>query len=112
MHLQRQGLSPLRIRSEGFHRHHQPPCPGRHVRAACQGTAGQPHGVHTLRGVIEDTERFTGCAIERANVDKGYGGHGTENPRRVFISSQKRAVLGIIRRELRRRSIIERIMAT
>jgi hypothetical protein len=51
-----------------------------------------------------------GCAIERAYFDKGYRGHGTENPRRVFISGQKRGVFGVIKRELRRRSAIEPII--
>lgn len=69
-----------------------------------------PYDGHTLSDVIEDTERLTGCAIERAYVDKGYRGHGTENPRRVFISGQKRGVFGIIKRELRRRSAIEPII--
>ena len=45
-----------------------------------------PYDGHTLGDVIDDTERLTGCAIERAYVDKGYRGHSTENPRRVFIS--------------------------
>jgi transposase, IS5 family len=69
-----------------------------------------PYDVHTLRDVIEDTERLTGCPIERAYVDKGYRGHDTENPRRVFISGQKRGVFGVIKRELRRRSAIEPII--
>jgi transposase, IS5 family len=66
---------------------------------------------HTLRDVIEDTEKLTGCAIERAYVDKGYRGHDAQNPRRVFISGQKRGVFGIIKRELRRRSAIEPVIA-
>jgi IS5 family transposase len=33
-----------------------------------------------------------------------------QNPRRVFISGQKRGVFGIIKRELRRRSAIEPII--
>src|SRR3954462_2618790 len=69
-----------------------------------------PYDGHTLRDVIEDTERLTGCAIERAYADKGYRGHSTENPRRVFISGQKRGVFGIIKRELRRRSAIAPII--
>jgi hypothetical protein len=32
----------LRVRGQGFDRHHQCPRPGRPVRAPCQGTAGQP----------------------------------------------------------------------
>ena len=69
-----------------------------------------PYDGHPLRDVIEDTEALTGCPIERAYVDKGYRGHSTENPRRVFISGQKRGVFGIIKRELRRRSAIEHII--
>ena len=35
------------------------------------------------------------------------GGHDAPDPRRVFISGQKRGVFGVIKRELRRRSAIE-----
>src|SRR6476659_8725334 len=45
-----------------------------------------------------------------AYVDKGYRGHSTANPRRVFISGQKRGVFGAIKRELRRRSAIEAVI--
>ena len=69
-----------------------------------------PYDGHTLRDVIEETETLTGCAIERAYVDKGYRGHARENPRRVFISGQKRGVFGVIKRELRRRSAIEPVI--
>ncbi|MGY3396298.1 hypothetical protein ACVWW6_008889 [Bradyrhizobium sp. USDA 3311] len=69
-----------------------------------------PYDGHTLRDVIERTESLTGCPIERAYVDKGYRGHDTQNPRRVFISGQKRGVFGVIKRELRRRSAIEPII--
>jgi len=63
-----------------------------------------------LRNVIDRTETLTGCPIERAYVDKGYRGHDAQNPRRVFISGQKRGVFGVIKRELRRRSAIEPII--
>ena len=69
-----------------------------------------PYDGHTLRNVIERTESLTGCPIERAYVDKGYRAHDTQNPRRVFISGQKRGVFGVIKRELRRRSAIEPII--
>ena len=81
--------------------------PGGQFVLHAKALPGNPYDGHTLRDVIEDTERLTGCAIERAYVDKGYRGHGTENPRRVFISGQKRGVFGVIKRELRRRSAIE-----
>src|SRR5947209_12139350 len=69
-----------------------------------------PYDGHTLRDVIDGTETLTGCAIERGYVDKGYRGHDAQNPRRVFISGQKRGVFGVIKRELRRRSAIEPII--
>lgn len=71
---------------------------------------GNPYDGHTLKDMIAATERLTGCSIERAYVDKGYRGHDTENPHRVFISGQKRGVFGIIKRELRRRSAIEAVI--
>src|SRR6201994_1992392 len=42
--------------------------------------------------------------------DRGYRGHDAANPRRVFISGQKRGVFGVIKRELRRRSAIEAVI--
>ena len=71
---------------------------------------GNPYDGHTLAAVIAATERLTGRTIERAYVDKGYRGHDTENPRRVFISGQKRGVHSVIKRELRRRSAIEPVI--
>ena len=68
---------------------------------------GNPYDGHTLRAVIEDTQRLTSRDIERAYGDKGYRGHDAPNSRRVFISGQKRGVFGSIKRELRRRSAIE-----
>jgi transposase, IS5 family len=71
---------------------------------------GNPYDGHTLAAAIEATESLTGCAIERAYVDKGYRGHDTANPRRVFISGQKRGVFGVVKYELRRRSAIEAVI--
>jgi IS5 family transposase len=71
---------------------------------------GNPYDGHTLKAVIEETQKLTGCEIERGYVDKGYRGHDTQNPRRVFISGQKRGVFGVIKRELRRRSAIEPVI--
>lgn len=45
--------------------------------------------------------------IKRDYVDKGYRGHDTKNSRRIFISGQKRGVLGVIKCKLRHRSAIE-----
>ena len=71
---------------------------------------GNPYDGHTLRAVIDETQRLTGREIKRAYVDKGYRGHDAPNPRRVFISGQKRGVFGSIKRELRRRAAIEPVI--
>src|SRR5476651_1340793 len=84
--------------------------PGGQFVLHAKSLPGSPYDGHTLRDVIEDTQKLTGCEIERAYVDKGYRGHDAQNPRRVFISGQKRGVFGAIKRELRRRSAIEPII--
>ena len=84
--------------------------PGGQFVLHAKALPGNPYDGHTLATVIDATERLTGCAIERGYVDKGYRGHDTPNPRRIFISGQKRGVFGIIKRELRRRSAIEAVI--
>lgn len=84
--------------------------PGGQFVLHAKALPGNPYDGHTLAVVVDATEKLTGCAIERAYVDKGYRGHRTANPRRVFISGQKRGVFGIIKRELRRRSAIEAVI--
>jgi IS5 family transposase len=81
--------------------------PGGRFVLHAKALPGNPYDGRTLKAVIEGTQRLTGCEIERAYVDNGYRGHDTENPRRVFISGQKRKVFGVIKRELRRRLAIE-----
>jgi transposase, IS5 family len=84
--------------------------PGGQFVLHARALPGNPYDGHTLRDVIDDTEKLTGRDIERAYVDKGYRGHDAKNPRRVFISGQKRGVFGGIKRELKRRSAIEPVI--
>ena len=84
--------------------------PGGQFVLHAKALPGNPYDGHTLRDVIDQTQKLTGREIERAYVDKGYRGHDTESPRRVFISGQKRGVFGVIKRELRRRSAIEPVI--
>jgi IS5 family transposase len=84
--------------------------PGGQFVLQAKALPGNPYDGHTLAAVIDGSEKLTGCAIERAYVDKGYRGHSTANPHRVFVSGQKRGVFGIIKRELRRRSAIEAVI--
>src|ERR1700676_4364477 len=85
-----------------------PPTPARRAASSCC-TPRRCRTTHTT-GIPCETQKLTGCEIERGHVDKGHRGHDTENPRRVFISGQKRGVFGAIKRELRRRSAIEPII--
>src|SRR5262245_45391533 len=96
------------LMSSAFKPQSSPPTPAH--RAASSALPGNPYDGHTLGHVIEATEKLTGCGIERAYVDKGYRGHKATNPRRVFISGQKRGVFRVIKRELRRRSAIEPVV--
>ena len=84
--------------------------PGGQFVLHAKALPGNPYDGHTLGAVIEDTQKLTGCEIECVYVDKGYRGHKAPNPRRVFISGQKRGVFGVIKRELRRRSAIEPVI--
>jgi IS5 family transposase len=74
--------------------------PGAQFVLHAKAMPGNPYDGHTLGAAIEVTERLTGCAIESGYVDKGYRGHHTANPRRIFISGQKRGVFSVIKREL------------
>ena len=110
MHRQRQGQRALRIRCEASIVTTNARAPGGQFVLHARTLPGNPYDGHTLGAVIEATERLTGREIERAYVDKGYRGHHAPNPRRVFISGQKRGVFGRIKRELTRRSAIEAVI--
>ena len=53
------------------------------------------------------TRILSGIKAERCYVDRGYRGHGVTETE-VFISEHKRGVTRTIKRELKRRSAIER----
>src|SRR6202050_2455588 len=81
--------------------------PGGQLVLHAQSLSGNPYDGHTLKPILEDTQQLIGRTIERIFVDKGYRGHDAPNPRSVFISGQKRGVVGAIKRQLKRRSAIE-----
>ena len=71
--------------------------PGGQFVLHAKALPGNPHDGHTLADVIEQTQTLTGRQIESVYVDKGYRGHDVPNPRRVFISGQKRSMFGLIK---------------
>ena len=104
---------PARLTSSASRSRSSPPMPARRAASSCC-TPRRCRAIPTTDTRCGPSSRtrksLTGREIERAYVDKGYRGHDAPNPRRVFISGQKRGVFGAIKRELRRRSAIEPVI--
>jgi IS5 family transposase len=71
---------------------------------------GLPYDGHTLKDQIAQVERLTGVKVTRAYVDKGYRGHGLAVPD-VHVTQSPGQRTPTIKRELRRRSAIEPVIA-
>ena len=84
--------------------------PGGHFVLHTGALHGRPYDGHTLKGVLEEMTRITGIEPERAYVDRGYRGHDYPKKHRVFRSGQKRGIVGSIKKELRKRTIVEPII--
>ncbi len=84
--------------------------PGGHFVLHTSALHGRPYDGHTLRPVLEEMKDITGATPERVYVDRGYRGHDYPNKHRVFRSGQKRGVNGAIKKELRKRSLVEPII--
>ena len=75
-----------------------------------QALPGSPYDGHTLTGQIDQIERLTGIAVERAYVDRGYRGHKHGGKSKVYIAHTRGITSPTIKRELRRRNAIEPII--
>ena len=75
-----------------------------------QALPGSPYDGHTLTGQIDQIERLTGIAVERAYVDRGYRGHRHGGKAKVYIAHTRGITSPTIKRELRRRNAIEPII--
>jgi len=85
-------------------------CKGDQFVLHAKALPGNTYDGHSLVGIIEETEKFTGREIEHAYLDKGYRGHDAPKPLRVFLSGQRRGIHSQIKKELRRRSAIEAVI--
>lgn len=84
---------------------------GKHFIVHTKAIHGRPYDGHTLKKAGENIEKIIGRLPERFVVDKGYKGHKWDEPRtKVFQSGQKRGVPSAIKRDIKRRSVIERIL--
>ena len=70
---------------------------------------GNPYDGHTLGRAIEQVRRITGCAVQRGFVDRGYRGHGIQEPQ-ILISGRKQGLTPRMKKELRRRSAVEPVI--
>lgn len=86
------------------------PSPAGHFVLHTAALHGNPFDGHTLKPTIEAMQLATGIEPKRIYVDKGYQGHDYPKKLRVFKSGQKRGVTKTIKRELKRRSVIEPII--
>jgi IS5 family transposase len=84
--------------------------PGGHFVLQIGALHGNPFDGHTLAPVMESYKQLTGVTPERIYVDKGYQGNTHEPKSRVFKSGQKRGVVGTIKKELRRRTVVEPVI--
>ena len=75
-----------------------------------QALHGRPYDGHTLNSATLKMVGITGVEPQRIYVDRGYCGHDYPNKHRVYRSGQKRGVFGTIKKELRRRSVIEPVI--
>jgi IS5 family transposase len=89
---------------------HVTPAPGGHFALHAQAFHGRPYDGHTLASVLTSMRQQVGLEPKRVYVDKGYRGHQYERPKRVYKSGQKRGVTASIRREMKRRNIVEGVI--
>jgi len=84
--------------------------PAGHFVLHTEALHDRPYDGHTLKPMLEGMKEWTGIEPKRIYVDKGYQGHDYPQKLRVFKSGQKRGVTKAIKRELKRRSVIEPII--
>jgi len=84
--------------------------PGGHFVLHAKALHGRPFDGHTLNISIEHIIQLTGKTPKRIFVDKGYTGHNYPEKQRVYKSGQKRGVTMHLKREIRRRSVVEPII--
>jgi IS5 family transposase len=86
------------------------PGKGGHFVLHASAMHGRPYDGHTLARAINQVTALSGKEPGKIYVDRGYTGHNYENKLRVFKSGQKRGVTDQIKKELKRRTVIEPII--
>ena len=81
--------------------------PGGHFVLHAQSFHDRPYDGHTLNTVLNGLTQITGVNVRRVYVDQG---HDYPNKHVVYRSGQKRGVTAAIKKELRKRSLVEPII--
>ncbi len=82
---------------------------GKHFILGAQALHGRPYDGHTLEKALDQLEEVIGRVPDQSYVDKGYKGHKCERTR-VYMSGQKRGATQKIKKDIKRRSVIEPII--
>ena len=69
-----------------------------------------PFDGHTLAAAADDIQAMTGVEVRRLHVDKGYRGHDHPKKARVWITGRVRGATRSLRREMKRRAVIEPVI--
>lgn len=85
------------------------PSRGRHFILQAQAVHKNPYDGHALAGALEQLERIIGRSPEEGYTDARYKGHKVKNVR-VILSGQKRGITDKIKKNMRRRAVIEPII--
>ncbi len=72
---------------------------------------GKPYDGHTLGQVIEEYKQQIGKRPECVYVDKGYVGYDKQIKAKVYKTGQRKGVQAGVKKELKRRSVVEAVIA-
>src|SRR5215475_12390129 len=87
-------------------------CKGGQFAIHAKALPGNPYDGHTLAKIIPAIEQLVGNQIERLHADAGYRGHNAplDYKFRIYTSKQKRRLTPQIKREMRRRAVVEPVI--
>jgi len=87
-------------------------CKGGQFAIHAKALPERPYDGHTLENVIPEIEDLTGATLKRILADAGYRGHNAPSvyKMRAFTSGQKRRVTPAIKRQMKRRSVVEPVI--
>jgi len=83
---------------------------GKHFILQAIALHGNPYDGHTLQRTLDKLHEITGRMADYVYVDKGYRGHGIKAGPRIVHSGQRRGITPWLKKQMRRRSVVEPII--